>query len=100
MGALKKVIALVGGIASATSPFDTGDVKVRSFASSREGGAGELRRIVSSLKSGGIEEVWVLTGCNGHSEIRKITDECRKLKIPLKFFRGLGQVRRELLASG
>ena len=99
MAAMKRcrrrtIIALVGGIANRVAHDIEIDGKVRHFASSKEGGAGELRRLLASIKSGGLDEVWILICWIGHSESRAIEKACRKHGIPVWRIRGLGQARR------
>jgi hypothetical protein len=87
-------LAIVGGIADRTAHHIETNAKVRLYASSKEGGAGELRRLKASIRRGGVDEVWILTCWIGHSECQAIVDECNKHGIPVHRFRGLGQARR------
>ena len=90
----RRVLAIVGGIADRTAHHVETDAEVRLYASAKEGGAGELRRLEASLKRRGIDEVWILGCWIGHSESRAIVDECKKHGIPVHRFRGLGQARK------
>jgi hypothetical protein len=95
------VLAIVGGIDDRTAHHIETDAKVKLYASSKEGGAGELRRLKASIRRGGIDEVWILTCWIGHSECHAIVEECRKHGIPVHRLRGLGQARaRRSCASG
>ena len=87
-------LAVVGGVADRTAHHIETEAKVRYYASSKEGGAGELRRLKASIKRGGIDEVWILTCWIGHSECHAIVEECSKRGIPVHRLRGLGQARR------
>lgn len=89
-----KVIALVGGIADRRSHQVEVNGTLKTFASSRNGGTGELRRLIASIRSGGIDEVWILTCWIGHSECHAIVRECRKRGVPVKRVSGLGQLPR------
>ena len=87
------MIALVGGIAGQQGA-DEGADEVRVFGSAKEGGCGELRRLLACLHRGRVDEVWILTCWIGHSESRAIGRACKKLGIPVRRFGGRGQVRR------
>lgn len=87
-------LAVVGGIADRTAHHIETDAKVRYYASSKEGGAGELRRLMASLRRGGTDEVWILTCWIGHSECNAIVEACNKRGIPVHRFAGLGRARR------
>jgi siroheme synthase (precorrin-2 oxidase/ferrochelatase) len=87
-------LAVVGGIADRTAHHIETGAKVRYYASSKEGGAGELRRLKASLRRGGTDEVWILTCWIGHSECHAIVEECNKRGIPVHRFAGLGRARR------
>lgn len=86
----RRVIALVGGIADREAHYVETEAGVRLFASSKEGGAGELRRLLASIGSGGVDEVWILLCWIGHSESKKIVAECKKHGVRVRRFRGLG----------
>lgn len=99
MAAVKKagrrwVLALVGGIANRVAHHIATDAKLKLYASMKEGGAGELRRLVASIRGGGIDEVWILACWIGHSESGVIAEECNKRGIPVHRFRGLGQAKK------
>lgn len=87
-----RVIAVVGGIAERFSHRLEVDGELRVFSSSRHGGCGQLRRLLASLRSGGTDEVWIITCWIGHSQSRALVRECRKLGIPLKRFSGPGRL--------
>lgn len=90
----RRRVALVGGIALwATKPLDP-KTKIKRFASAKEGGTGELRRLVESIKRGGVDEVWILVCWIGHSETGAIEAACTKRGIPVTRFRGPGQARK------
>jgi hypothetical protein len=93
-GPRRRVLALVGGIADRATPAVDTEAKVKRFASAKEGGAGELRRLVASIKRGGVDEVWILVCWIGHSESKAIDKECRKRGIHVVRLGGLGQARK------
>jgi len=91
----RRVLAIVGGIADQTAHHIETSAKVKLYASSKEGGTGELRRLKASIRHGGVDEVWILEGWIGHSESHVIAEECSKQGIPVRRFRGLGQARKQ-----
>jgi hypothetical protein len=93
-GKRRRVLALVGGIADRIARTIDTDAKVKRYASAKEGGAGELRRLLASIKRGGIDEVWVLVRWIGHSESKAIDRECRKRGIHVERLGGLAQARK------
>ncbi|MEX1366901.1 MAG: hypothetical protein AB1Z98_27490 [Nannocystaceae bacterium] len=92
----RRVIALVGGIADRRAHHVETDAELRLFASSKQGGAGELRRLLASIGRGGVDEVWILLCWIGHSESKKLVAECKKHGIRVLRLRGLGQARRRV----
>lgn len=91
----RRVVALVGGIAERLDEGgEDGKAEVRVFGSVQEGGDGELRRLLASLRGGRVDEVWILTCWIGHSQSGAITRACKKLGIPVRRFGGRGQARR------
>lgn len=93
-GKQRRVVALVGGIAAHVAKTLGAKTKVKRFASAKEGGTGELRRLVESIKHGGVDEVWILVCWIGHSETRVIAEACSKRGIQVKRFRGPGQASK------
>lgn len=87
-------VALVGGIALEARKTLDAKARIKRFASAKEGGTGELRRLLASIKRGGIDEVWILVRWIGHSESRRIEEACAKRGIPVRRLRGLGQARK------
>lgn len=90
----RRVIALVGGL---VAPIDLpGDAEVRRYGSVQEGGEGELRRVLRSLRSGAVDEVWLLFRLLGHNESRAISRLCRRLGVTVRLLAGHGEARRRL----
>ena len=58
--------------------------RVKLFRARRYGGNGELRRLERSLRSGGIDQLWVLTRWNSHSCTRLALRLCRRLGVPVE----------------
>lgn len=98
MATVNRVIAIVGGKAHAAAcQFEPGpQTRLRLFASTRLGGIGKYRSLLTCLKCGGLDEVWVLTCWIGHPQSKKLANECRKLGIVCRRFNGPGEIRREL----
>jgi len=92
--AKRRRVALVGGIAPRVAKTLDAKTKLERYASAKEGGTGELRRLLASIKRGGVDEVWILLCWIGHSETRVIEEECTKRGIPVKRLRGPGQARK------
>lgn len=88
----RRVVALVGEVTERGAGDNDDVVEIRVFGSANEAGAGELRRLLASLKAGRIHEVRILLCKIGHSETRAIKQVCRKLGIPVRLFDGRGQV--------
>ena len=90
----RRVVALIGGIPEKRPADAGGEAEIRVYGSAKEAGAGELRRLLASLKGGGIDEVWILFCWIGHSESRAIQKVCRRRGIPVRLLGGRGQVER------
>ncbi len=90
----RRVVALVGGIAARVARRLGAEGKIKRFASAKEGGSGELRRLLASIKGGGIDEVWILVCWIGHSETRVIVEACTKRGIRVERLRGPGQAKK------
>lgn len=90
----KRRVALVGGIAQHVLESLDATTRLRRFASAKEGGTGELRRLVESIKRGGVDEVWILLCWIGHSETAVIEKVCARQGIPVTRLRGPGQARK------
>ncbi len=88
----RRVVALIGGIPEEPQADAGAEAEIRVYGSAKEAGAGELRRLLASLKGGGIDEVWILFCWIGHSESRAIQKVCRPRGIPVRFLGGRGQV--------
>ena len=90
----RRVVALVGELGQGPARHDDELAELRVFGSASEAGVGELRRLVASLRRGGIDEIWILLCRVGHSEARAIKQACRKRCIPVRLYDGRGQARR------
>ena len=90
----RRVVALIGGIPEERQADAGGEAEIRVYGSAKEAGAGELRRLLASLKGGGIDEVSLLFCWIGHSESRAIQNVCRRRGIPVRLLGGRGQVGR------
>jgi hypothetical protein len=74
-------VAVIGG----DGRFDGSDLvnsRVRVFKSTRFGGNGGLKRLVASLKAGGVDRVIILARWIGHSAAGRVLAVCRKLGVP------------------
>ena len=58
------------------------DCEVRVYASAGRGGNGPLRRLLSSVRAGGVDRVLILPRCNGHSGTCRLVQECRRCGVP------------------
>lgn len=87
-----QVIAIVGGNKDRFSGRVGGDARLRFYSSSKEGGCGELSALLASIRSGGVDEVWILYRWLSHSESERIQRVCRKRGVPVRLFPGLGQL--------
>jgi len=81
MSAKRTRIAVLGGSRRALPKIPAG-LDVRHFKGLRDGGNGELRRLVRALKAGKIERLFLLARWNSHSVTKRVLRLCRTLSIP------------------
>jgi len=86
------VVAIVGGNKDRFAQRVQSDRPLRFYSCGSEGGCGELRALLASIKSGGIGEVWMLYRWIGHSESQRIQQVCRACGIRVSLFPGLGSL--------
>ena len=77
-------VALVGGDGRQARRWDGAVVQ---FRAPRDGGNGELRRVLSALRSGRYGRVIILAQWNAHSATVAIRRLCRQLGIPFEVVR-------------
>jgi hypothetical protein len=66
-----------------------GEVEV--YKAPRDGGNGELRRLESAIKAGGIARVLVIARFNAHSGMKKLRRTCRTHGVGMVVMVGAGQ---------
>lgn len=75
-------VAVLGGCPRRDGPWrDLGDPVF--FRSARDGGNGELRRLVAALQAGRIVAVVIRPRWNGHAATERVRELCRKRAIPV-----------------
>lgn len=100
MAAMKRsrrrwVLALVGGVVGRVALHIPKGVELRRYTSVKEGGTGQLRRLLASIEHGGVDEVWILRWI-GHSESGRIVQVCKRHGIHVRLPEALrrGKQRR------
>jgi hypothetical protein len=58
-------------------------LQVRFFASPRDTGVGELKRLEAAIKAGSIDEVYMPTRWNSHTTTQLVTRLCKDRGIPV-----------------
>lgn len=79
-------IAVLGGDGRPHSRIPT-DAEVRYFAAAGDGGNGEARRLVSALRAGTLDHVYILARWNSHEVTGRIRRICKQLQIPVTVVR-------------
>jgi hypothetical protein len=80
MNSLRR-IAVFGGDQRPRAQFEQLQAEVSYYGSQREGGNGPLKRLLSAIRSGAVDEVIVLTRWNGHSATRAVRAACRSFGV-------------------
>ena len=80
----RRRIAVFGGDGR-PHPYAESLGDVRYFQSRGNGGNGGVKKLMASLRAGGIDLVLVLTRWNGHAGTERIRRLCAQLGIPSQF---------------
>lgn len=79
-------IAVLGGDGRPHSRIPA-NANARYFAAAGDGGNGEARRLVTAIRAGTIDHVYILTRWNSHEVTRRIRRICKQLQIPVTVLR-------------
>ncbi len=75
-------IAVLGGDGRHTVAAD--HARVRIYRSPRDGGTGDVRRLLDSIRSGGVDRVVILARFNSHSATRAVRRACQRTGVPVE----------------
>ncbi len=85
VGPAKLKIAVLGGGRAArrrARQAKRRGLRVRTYASTRDGGRGEAQRLCESIRRGGTDRVVIVQQFNGHSATETVRGLCEHLAVP------------------
>ncbi len=75
-------VAVLGGDGRHT--VDAGpEARVRIYRSPRDGGTGDVRRLLDSIRAGGVDRVVILVRFNSHSATDSVRRACKRAGVPV-----------------
>lgn len=58
--------------------------RVRVYRSPRDGGTGDVRRLLASIRAGGVDRVVILARFNSHSASLSVRRACARAGVPVE----------------